>query len=199
MLPLIDLSEVNPVHNSTPCPFLFHFKKGAQIGLFCTMIVHLLSLTHHGRSLWVNDESDSKIFSNFITLRRIGGRKVDFVEDHNVFKIHYEFTKDLVKVKKELIRAINETITTRRIIKEMQTEVGFIVHVKWKADMLLPSGKKTNGLFIVHVKKMLHIILQKTVLILVGLSLSPLMMVCAVYLLYTKCLHIVLYRSDNDV
>ena len=125
LLPLIDPSEVNPVHNSTSCPLLFYFKKGTPIGLFCAMIVHLLSLTHHGRSLWVIDESDSKIYSNFIALRKIGGGKVDFIEDHNVFMIYYEFTQDRVKVKKELIRAIDETITTRKIVKEMQPEVGF--------------------------------------------------------------------------
>ena len=67
----------------------------------------------------VSDESDSKIYSNFITLR-----KVNFIEGHNVFKIHYDFTKDHVEVKKELIRAIDETITTR-IVKEMQPKVGF--------------------------------------------------------------------------
>ena len=125
LLPLIDPSEVNPVHNSTSCPLLFYFKKGAPIGLFCAAIVHLLSITHHGRSLWVIDESDSKIYSNFITLRKIGRGKVDFIEDHNVFKIHYKFTQDCIEVKKELIIAINETITTRKIIKEMQPEVGF--------------------------------------------------------------------------
>ena len=125
LLPLIDPSEVNPVHNSTSCPLLFYFKKGAPIGLFCAMIVRLLSLTYHGRSLWVIDDSDSKIYSNYITLRKIGGGKVDFIEDHNVFKICYEFTQNRIEVKKELIKAINETITTRRIVKEMQPEVGF--------------------------------------------------------------------------
>ena len=125
LLPLIDPSEVNPVHNSTSCPLLFYFERGAPIGLFCAMIVRLLSLTHHGRSLWLVDESDSKIYSNFITLRKIDGGKVDFIEDHNVFEVHYKFTKDQVEVKKELIRAIDETITTRRIVKEMQPEVGF--------------------------------------------------------------------------
>ena len=125
LLPLIDPSEVNPVHNSTSCPLLFYFKKGAPIGLFCAAIVHLLSITHHGRSLWVIDESDSKIYSNFITLRKIGRGKVDFIEDHNVFKIYYKFIQDCIEVKKELMRAINETITTRKIVKEMQPEVGF--------------------------------------------------------------------------
>ena len=94
LLPLIDPSEVNPVHNSTSCPLLFYFKKGAPMGLFCAMIVHLLSITHHGRSLWVIDESDCKIYSNYITLRKIGGGKVSFNEEQNVFEIHYEFTDD---------------------------------------------------------------------------------------------------------
>ena len=125
LLPLINPSEVNPVHNSTSCPLLFYFKKGAPIGLFCAVIVYLLSITHHGRSLWVIDESDSKIYSNFIALRKIGRGKVDFIEDHNLFKIYYKFTQDCIEVKKELIIAINETITTRRIVKEMQPEVGF--------------------------------------------------------------------------
>ena len=38
LLPLIDPSEVNPVHNSTSCPLLFYFAKGAQIGLFCARL-----------------------------------------------------------------------------------------------------------------------------------------------------------------
>ena len=125
LLPLIDPSEVNLVHNSTSCPLLFYFEKGAPIGLFCAMIVQLLSITHRGRSLWVIDESDSKIYSNFITLRKIDGGKISFIEEQNVFEIHYEFTDDQVEVKKELIRAIDETITTRRIVKEIQPEVGF--------------------------------------------------------------------------
>ena len=125
LLPLINPSEVNPVHNSTSCPLLFYFKKGAPIGLFCAMIVHLLSLTYHGRSLWVIDESDSKIYSNYITLRKIGGGKVSFIEEHDLFEVRCELTEDQVEVKKELITAIDETITTRRIIKEMQPEVGF--------------------------------------------------------------------------
>ena len=133
LLPLIDPSEVNPVHNSTSCPLLFYFKKGAPIGLFCAMIVHLLSITYRGRSLWVIDESESKIYSNYITLRKIGGGKVSFIEEHDVFEVCCELTDDQVEVKKELIRAINETITTRRIVKEMQPEVGFYCPCKVEA------------------------------------------------------------------
>ena len=125
LLPLIDPSEVNPVHNSTSCPLLFYFKKGAPIGLFCAMIVHLLSITRRGRSLWVIDESESKIYSNFITLRKIGRGKVSFVEENDVFEVHCELTKDQSEVKKELIKAIEDTIEKRMIITEVQPEEGF--------------------------------------------------------------------------
>ena len=126
LLPLIDPSEVNPVHNSTSCPLLFYFKKGAPIGLFCAMIVHLLSVTHpNDMPLWILDESESKMYSNFITLKKLVGGKVCFIEDHDVFEIHCEFSKDQVEVKKDLVDAINETITTRQIIKEMQPKVAF--------------------------------------------------------------------------
>ena len=126
LLPLIDLSEINPVHDSTSCPLLFYFEKSVPIGLFCAMIVHLLSITHHnGTPLWRLDETDYKIYSNSITLKKIGGGKARFIEDNNMFEVHYELTEGQIKVKKELIRAINETIVTRRIVKEMQPEVGF--------------------------------------------------------------------------
>ena len=126
LLPLIDPSEVNPVHNSTSCPLLFYFKKGAPIGLFCATIVHILSTTHHnGTPLWRLDETDYKIYSNFITLKKIDGGIARFIEDHNMFEIYYELTEGQIEVKKELIRAIDEAITTRRIVKEMQPEVGF--------------------------------------------------------------------------
>ena len=125
LLPLIDPSEVNPVHNSTSYPLLFYFKKGAPIGLFCSMIVCLLSTTYNDMPLWILDESESKMYSNYITLKKMVGGKVSFIEDHDVFKIHCEFSKDQVEVKKDLVNAINETITTRQIIKEMQPKVAF--------------------------------------------------------------------------
>ena len=126
LLPLINPSEVNPVHNSTSCPLLFYFKKGAPIGLFCAMIVCLLSTTHpNGMPLWILDESDSKMYSNYITLKKLVGEKVSFIEDHDLFEIHCEFSKDQIEVKNDLVNTINETITSRQIIKEMQPKVAF--------------------------------------------------------------------------
>ena len=42
-----------------------------------------------------------------------------------MFEIYYELTEGQIEVKKELIRAIDETIATRRIVKEMKPKVGF--------------------------------------------------------------------------
>ena len=152
LLPLINPSEVNPVHNSTSCPLLFYFKKGAPIGLFCALIVHLLSTTCNDMPLWILDESDSKMYSNYITLKKLAGGKVSFIEDHDVFEIHCEFSKDQIEVKNDLVNTINETIATRQIIKEMQPKVAFYcpcevegTHIAtvWKEDSwtLLCSSK----------------------------------------------------------
>ena len=74
--------------------------------------------------MWVIDESESKMYSNYITLRKIGGGKVIFIEEYDKFEVCCELIDDQVEVKKELIRAINETIATR-IVKEMEPEIGF--------------------------------------------------------------------------
>ena len=153
LLPLIDPSEVNPVHNSTSCPLLFYFKKGAPIGLFCAMIVHLLSITYNDMPLWILDESDSKMYSNYIILKKLVGGKVSFIEDHDVFEVHCEFSNYQVEVKKDLVNVINETITSRQIIKEMQPKVAFYcpcevegthVAIVWEEDKqtLLCSSKQ---------------------------------------------------------
>ena len=103
LLPLIDPSEVNPVHNFTTCPLLFYFEKSVPIGLFCAMIVHLLSTTHHnGTPLWRLDETDYKIYSNFITLKKIDGGKARFIEDHNMFEIYYELIEGQIGSKERV-------------------------------------------------------------------------------------------------
>ena len=137
---------------------------------------------HDDIPLWILDESDSKIYSNYITL--VGG-KVSFIEDIDMFKIHCEFSKDQVEVKKDLVDAINETITTRQIIKEMQPKVAFYCPCEMKSTHIAIVLKEDNRTLLCLSKQMSYHIFQKTVLILVGLGLSPLMMVCStIYLLY---------------
>ena len=145
LLPLIDPSEVNPVHNSTSCPLLFYFKKGAPIGLFCAMIVHLLSRTHpNGMPLWILDESDSQMYSNYVTLKKLVGGKVSFIEGHDMFEIHCEISKDQVEVKKDLVNAINETITSRQIIEEMRPKVAFYCPCKVEGKHVATIWEEDN-------------------------------------------------------
>ena len=147
LLPLIDPLEVNAVYNSTSCPLLFYFKKGAPIGLFCAMIVYLLSTTyndHDDMPLWILDESDSKMYSNYVTLKKVEGGKVSFIEDHDVFEIHCDFSKDQIEVKKDLVNAINETITSRQIIKEMRPKVAFYCPCEEKSTHIATVWKEDN-------------------------------------------------------
>ena len=147
LLPLINPSKVNPVHNSTSCPLLFYFEKGAPIGLFCAMIVYLLSTTyndHDDMPLWILDESDFKTYSNYVTLKKVEGGKVSFIEDHDLFEIHCEFSKDQVEVKKDLVNAINETITSRQIIKEMRPKVAFYCPCEGKSTHIATIWEESN-------------------------------------------------------
>ena len=43
LLPVCNTSDINPFPESTTDPMLFYFKKGLPMGLFCSIIVHLLS------------------------------------------------------------------------------------------------------------------------------------------------------------
>ena len=62
LLPIIDVADINPYHNTTP--LLLYFESAIPMGLFCAVIVHLLS---HKESPWkVVEESN---FSNYFTLR----------------------------------------------------------------------------------------------------------------------------------
>ena len=60
----------------------------------------------------------------------IGG-KVNFIEDEMAFmKSTVNSPKHQFEVRNDLVNTINETITSRQIIKEMQPKVTFTVHVK---------------------------------------------------------------------
>ena len=49
-----------------------------------------------------------------------------------------------MELKKELIRAIDETITTRRIVKEMHPEVGFYCLCKVKGTHIATIWEEEN-------------------------------------------------------
>ena len=111
------------------------------------MIVHIISKTHHDHDdmpLWRFDESDSKMYSNYVTLKKLVGGKVSFIEDHDMFEIHCEFSKDQVEVKKDLVNAINKTITSRQIIKEMRPKVAFYCPCEEKSTHIAKVWEEDN-------------------------------------------------------
>ena len=78
LLPLINSSsalDFIPFETSKSSPSLFYFSKGAPIGLFCALIVTLLSVIieddkkRYKKNLWIIPESTKIMYSNFIVLQ----------------------------------------------------------------------------------------------------------------------------------
>ena len=120
------------------------------------------------------------------------GRKVNFIEDEMAFmKFTVNSPKHQFEVRNDLVNTINETITSRQIIKEMQPKVTCYCPCEVKSTHIATVWKKDKC----SSKQNIIPHTPEIVLNLVGLGLSSLMMVCAVYLLYMcllKC------SIDND-
>ena len=122
LLPLVDPSKVA---HSYPCPFLFHFEKGAPIGLFCSFIVYLLS-NRSNRHIpdWVIPDDAKKLHANCIALKRIGKCQVLFIEYRNRFEIRCE-RKYQPEIREEVCQVMNSFIEDRNITKETHPSNGF--------------------------------------------------------------------------
>ena len=122
LLPLVDPAKVA---HSYPCPFLFHFEKGAPIGLFCSFIVYLLS-NRSNRHIpdWVIPDDAKKLHANCITLKRIGKCQVLFIEYRNRFEIRCE-KKYQPEIREEVCKVMNSFIEDRKITKETHPSNGF--------------------------------------------------------------------------
>ena len=107
LLPLTDPLKVNPFSNSCNTPLLFYFKKGVAIGLFCAMIVRLLSSNDHSNA-WLLDPICTKMYSNCVYLQNKanlhGG--VCLIESTDCFEIHCEKREDQIEVKEVVESAI---------------------------------------------------------------------------------------------
>ena len=121
LLPLVDPSQVT---HSYPCPFLFHFEKGAPIGLFCSFIVYLLS-NRSNRHIpdWVIPD-DAQLHANCITLKKIGKCQVLFIEYHNKFEIRCE-KKYQPEIRVEVCKVMNSFIKENKITEETHPSNGF--------------------------------------------------------------------------
>ena len=138
LLPLTDPLKENLFEFSNSNPLLFYFKNGVPVGLFCAMIVNLLSsedyITDDGGDddglysdfLWELDESTSKMYSNALILQNYDLRgRVGLVESSDWFEIHCERHEDQAEVKEAIENAINETKRKRNIGEGMKLEIAF--------------------------------------------------------------------------
>ena len=137
LLPLTNPLKAIPFESSTNSPLLFYFKNGAPVGLFCAMIVNLLSsedyITDDDEDGLYNDfsweldtKSTPKMYSNAIILRNYDllGR-VGLVESSDWFEIHCEHREDQAEVKEAIENAIKETKKKRNIGKGMKLDIAF--------------------------------------------------------------------------
>ena len=134
LLPLTDPSNEIPFKSFSNTPLLFYFRNGVPVGLFCAMIVNLLSTKHNKKFLWslVKSTSNSKIYSNHILLCSESGLRggVGLIESSDWFEIWCEYSTDERKVKEAVEIAIKEAKTKRKI------------DVKWEIAFICPCGKQ---------------------------------------------------------
>ena len=95
LLPVCDTTDINPFPESTIPPMLFYFKKGLPMGLFCSIIVHLLS-----RKWSIIRKQNVLNYSNFMIiqpLKRIG--KFAIMETPYYIQLLSEIDDDINEVR----------------------------------------------------------------------------------------------------
>ena len=126
LLPLTDPSNAISFESSSKSSLLFYFRNGAPVGLFCAMIVNLLTPKLNNKFMWSLDtNSTSKMYSNCIVLYSECGLlgRVHLIESSDWFEIHCESHADQPKVRVAIKDGITETTKERNI--EVEWEIGF--------------------------------------------------------------------------
>ena len=144
LLPLTDPSQFT---RSSHFYLLFYFKKGVPLGLFCAMIVNLLSLRvdtsdeTFDNYIWLVHHT-STMFSNLITLQRchLAG-KIFFVESNDCFEVHFEYTEDKEKGEKDILSTLKDTIKKRKFDSSK---------IKYKMASLCPCSKQPRHAATIH-------------------------------------------------
>ena len=116
LLPLIDISDTEVATLKTS-PLIFYFKdRAVPMGLFCAVIVHLLSDSWKITSRQGN-------YSNFFTLQKtMEARQIinlTLVEQLDCIEIHCEKTADRIEVKDALEKSMNEVMKKKNIDNEL--------------------------------------------------------------------------------
>ena len=133
LLPLTDPSQFSPSNHSS---LLYYFKNGAPLGLFCAMIVNLLSTAltvnvddcymsqllddSFDNSVWSFDTT-STMYANMITLDHCDiSENVVFVESNDCYEIYFKCPEDKARLEKELDSILSDTIMKRQLKSEIQ-------------------------------------------------------------------------------
>ncbi|XP_019862711.1 PREDICTED: uncharacterized protein LOC109591408 [Amphimedon queenslandica] len=111
LLPIKDVSNINPYPNTTP--LLLYFESAIPMGLFCAIIVHLLS---HKDSSWNVAEEESN-FSNYFTLRCPDLLQTDIilVEQLDCITVYCEATDDYIPARDAVEEAVDVAMSKHKL------------------------------------------------------------------------------------
>ena len=109
-LPIMDVSDINPYHNTTP--LLLYFESAIPMGLFCAIIVHL----SHKDFLWNVAEEESN-FSNYFTLQCPDLLQSDIilVEQLDCITVYCEAATDYIPARDAVEEAANVAIAKHKL------------------------------------------------------------------------------------
>ena len=110
LLPIKDVSDVNPFSNTIP--LLLYFKNTVPMGLFCAVIVHLLS---NKESPWIIVEQSN--FSNYFTLRHRGYLlgSIILVEQLDCIVLYCEVERDYIATRDAIEEAITVAMSKHKL------------------------------------------------------------------------------------
>ena len=140
LLPLTDPSQFSPFNQSS---LLYYFENGAPLGLFCAMIVNLLSTTltvtvddsdmsqlldnpyfFFDNSVWSIDTT-SPMYANVIALNHFDiNEKVVFVESNDCYEVYFKCPEDKARLEKQIDSILSDTIMKRQFKSEIQPKKG---------------------------------------------------------------------------
>ena len=119
LLPVSDLQHLPSTKNTVP--LLFYFKTAVPMGLYCAVIVHLLSIRAPGNKWRITSKCGN--YSNYFNLERDFGAglslKVVLVEQLNCIEVYCDDKDERHKVTNDVERAIGEVMKKKKIDYEM--------------------------------------------------------------------------------
>ncbi|XP_019855822.1 PREDICTED: uncharacterized protein LOC109584502 [Amphimedon queenslandica] len=138
---LLPVKDVTDIYLYKDCePLLFYFKKATPMGLFCSVVTHLLS----GPCYKIVSTKINSNFSNCIKMNhRESSYRVVLVEQVNCIEIHCEEQSIECSVKKDVIEAINSAAKKHNLSESHKNpEIRFYCLCEGGPDRSGASGEK---------------------------------------------------------